>query len=115
MNNDDKEYESFADTLDNQNSIEGEKKAETPLEPATKTELDWLKEARDKPVLEQHLTIDGSIEQYAHTKIHNTREARIKYIEERLGNVDDLAKNDFNDAGQDQDTNGIKKGHKISW
>lgn len=115
MNNDDKEYKSFADTLDKQNSTEQEKQVETPLEPVTKAELEQLKEARNKPVLEQHLTIDGSIEQYVNTKTHEDREARISYIEERLENVNDLAKNDFNDAGQDQDTNGIKKGPKISF
>lgn len=66
-----------------------------PRTPVTKAELERLQGEREKPVLQQHYIPGGATQSQVHADINTNRENRIRYIKERLGRLQDRAREDF--------------------
>jgi hypothetical protein len=66
----------------------------------TAAELHKLENERDAPVLEQTLTIGGSIEQETHTQVAEEREKRINHITERLNEAQQKLRENFHNSAK---------------
>lgn len=84
-------------------------------EPVTSAELDGLQEQREEQQPAPELTIGGQREQTVHEDINQEREGRIDYIEERLGKMDNKARDDFNMTQQEQDQKEMEEDQGMSF
>jgi hypothetical protein len=88
----------FNDVAENSHQKEQQQTTEQTRGIATAAELEALKNARERPVLEPHLTIGGTVEQEVHTRLAKEREAQIRDLEERLNRQQ--VRQQFNDVSQ---------------
>lgn len=81
----------------NQNESNSQNQSTTTV---TAAELKKLENEREEPVLEQNLTIGGTIEQEVHTQVAQEREDRINHIRDRLNNAQQKFEENFKESSK---------------